>query len=141
MGCVYSAGLYFLGIDQALLIGFLAGVSSIVPYLGFALGFLGSAIASLIQFGDLFFLVYVALVFLAAQLIETVLLTPWLVGDRIGLHPLAVIFSLMVGGYVFGFAGILLALPFSAVAMVLLRHWHQVYIESLPYLRKKEDED
>ena len=89
----------------------------------------------------MFFLIYVALVFLAAQLIETVLLTPWLVGDRIGLHPLAVIFSLMVGGYVFGFVGILLALPFSAVAMVLLRHWHQVYIESLFYLRKKEDED
>ena len=141
MGCVYSLGLYVLGIDQALLIGFLAGLASIIPYLGFALGFLGAAIAALIQFGDLFFLVYVALVFLAAQLIETVLLTPWLVGDRIGLHPLAVIFSLMVGGYVFGFAGILLALPFSAVAMVLLRHWHQVYIESLPYLRKKEDED
>ena len=141
MGCVYSLGLYVLGIDQALLIGFLAGLGSIIPYLGFALGFLGATIAALIQFGDLFFLVYVALVFLAAQLIETVLLTPWLVGDRIGLHPLAVIFSLMVGGYVFGFVGILLALPLSAVAMVLLRHWHQVYIESLPYLRKKEDED
>ena len=141
MGCVYSLGVYVLGIDPALLIGFLAGLASIIPYLGFALGFLGATIAALIQFGDLFFLVYVALVFLAAQLIETVLLTPWLVGDRIGLHPLAVIFSLMVGGYVFGFVGILLALPFSAVAMVLLRHWHQVYIESLPYLEKKEDED
>ena len=89
----------------------------------------------------MFFLFYVALVFLAAQLIETTILTPWLVGDRIGLHPLAVIFSLMVGGYVFGFAGILLALPFSAVAMVMLRHWHQRYIQSPSYLKKKEDED
>ena len=141
MGCIYSSGLYVLGIDQALLIGFLAGLASIIPYLGFALGFLGAAVAALIQFGDLFFLFYVALVFLAAQLIESVLLTPWLVGDKIGLHPLAVIFSLMVGGYVFGFVGILLALPFSAVSMVLVRHGHQVYIASPSYLRKREDKD
>ena len=137
MGCVYSLGLYVLGIDQALLIGFLAGLLQSYHILALPLGFLGAAIAALLQFGDLFFLVYVALVFLAAQFIETVLLTPWLVGDRIGLHPLAVIFSLMVGGYLFGFAGILLALPFSAVAMVLLRHWHQVYISSPSLLEKK----
>ena len=136
--CVYSLGLYVLGMIK-LYHWFLAGLAS-CSYLGFALGFLGATSTTLIQFGDLFsFLRCVS--FSCGATYRTVLLTPWLVGDRIGLHPLAVIFSLMVGGYVFGFVGILLALPFSAVAMVLLRHWHQVYIESLPYLRKKEDED
>ena len=137
MACVFSFGLYVLGIDQALSIGFLAGLASIIPYLGFALGFFGASVASLIQFGDFFFLINVALVFLVAQFIESVLLTPWLVGDRIGLHPLAVIFSLMVGGYLFGFIGVLVALPLSAVTMVLLRHFLQIYLSSSSYLKKK----
>ena len=138
MGCLFSFGLYMLGIDQALSIGFLAGLASIIPYLGFVLGFLGASVAALIQFGDFLFLINVALVFLVAQFIESVLLTPWFVGDRIGLHPLAVIFSLMVGGYLFGFIGVLLALPLSAVAMVLLRHFLQIYLSSSTYLKKRE---
>ena len=139
MACLFSFGLYMLGIDQALSIGFLAGLASIIPYLGFAVGFLGASVAALIQFGEFLFLINVALVFLVAQFIESVLLTPWLVGDRIGLHPLAVIFSLMVGGYLFGFIGVLLAVPLSAVTMVLLRHFLQVYLSSSSYLKKRED--
>ena len=133
LGVCYTFGLMLVGLDLALLIGMLAGLAAIVPYLGLLLGISAASIAALLQFGDWLPLVWVALVFTLAQLLEGMYLTPKLVGDRIGLHPVVVIFSVMAGGQLFGFTGVLLALPVAAVIMVLLRHAHDHYRSSSLY--------
>lgn len=133
LGAIYSIGLWLVGLDVALLIGMAAGLLSFVPYLGFAIGLLAASIAALVQYQDLFHLLLVLAVFGVGQMLEGMVLTPWLVGDRIGLHPVMVIFAVMAGGQLFGFFGILLALPFAAVAMVLLRHAHERYMHSRIY--------
>jgi predicted PurR-regulated permease PerM len=122
LAIIYSTGLWLVGLDFALLIGLFAGLVSFVPYLGLILGILVAGVASVLQFQGLEGLPWVVLVFVAAQLLEGTVLTPKLVGDRIGLHPVAVIFAVMAGGQLYGFFGILLALPVAAVAMVALRH-------------------
>jgi predicted PurR-regulated permease PerM len=103
---------------------------SFVPYLGFILGILLAGVAALMQFQDVVHLLLVALVFGIGQALEGMLLTPMLVGDKIGLHPVAVIFAVMAGGQLFGFVGVLLALPVAAVIMVLLRELHRRYRDS-----------
>jgi predicted PurR-regulated permease PerM len=128
LGAIYAFGLWAVGLDLGLLIGFVAGLVAFVPYLGFVVGISAAIIASLVQHGDL---LHLALVI--GQMLESFLLTPWLVGDRIGLHPVAVIFAIMAGGQLFGFLGVLLALPVAAVAMVLLRYAHQRYRDSHLY--------
>ena len=133
LGVCYTGGLMLMGLDLALLIGMLAGLASIVPYLGLVLGVAAASIAALLQFGEWQPLLGVAAVFVSAQLLEGMYLTPKLVGDRIGLHPVAVIFSVMAGGQLFGFTGVLLGLPVSAVIMVLLRHVHDRYRASAIY--------
>lgn len=129
LGVIYSVGLMAIGLDLGLLIGLLAGLASIVPYMGFVVGFGSAVAAALFQFGgfELYPLIGVAVVFGIGQLLEGMLLTPLLVGDRIGLHPVAVIFAILAGGQLFGFTGVLLALPVAAVIMVLLRHAHDLY--------------
>jgi predicted PurR-regulated permease PerM len=133
LGAIYAVGLWFVGLDLALLIGLLAGLASIVPYLGTIVGIGAAAIAALFQFGDVWYLVAVAAVFGVGQLLEGMVLTPLLVGDRIGMHPVAVIFAVLAGGQLFGFVGVLLGLPVAAVVMVLLRHVHDLYKESRLY--------
>lgn len=133
LGIVYAAGLMLVGLDLALLIGLLAGLASIVPYLGFIVGFGAAAIAALFQFGDVFALIWVLAVFGVGQALEGMVLTPLLVGDRIGLHPVAVIFAIMAGGQLFGLVGVLLALPVAAVIMVFVRHLHERYLDSEYY--------
>jgi len=123
----YSAGLMWIGLELGLLIGLLAGLVSFVPYLGFIIGIAAAGLAALLQFQELLPLAYVALVFGLGQLLEGTVLTPWLVGDRIGLHPVAVIFAVLAGGQLFGFLGVLLALPVAAVIAVLLRYLHARY--------------
>ncbi len=130
LASIYSIGLWFAGLELALLVGLLAGLVSFVPYLGFIVGVLAAIIAALMQLHDLTLLLPIAIVFGIGQLIESVLLTPLLVGDRIGLHPVAVIFAILVGGQLFGFVGVLIALPVSAVVMVLLRYIYQTYVAS-----------
>jgi len=137
---IYSIGLWIAGLELALLVGLLAGLVSFVPYLGFIVGILAAIIASLIQFHDMSLLIPIALVFGIGQLLESLLLTPLLVGDKIGLHPVAVIFAIMAGGQLFGFVGILIALPVSAVIMVLLRHIYQSYVSSNIYGRQQVQE-
>ncbi len=132
---IYTAGLSIMGLDLALLIGLIAGLLSFVPYLGFAIGIVLASIAALVQFQDLLYLLPVLAVFGAGQLIESFWLTPQLIGKRIGLHPVAVIFALMAGGQLFGFLGILLALPAAAVIVVLLRHLREYYLGSYLYDR------
>lgn len=130
LGAIYAFGLSLVGIDLAFLIGMGAGLLSFVPYLGAFLGVAGGLIAALVQHGDWLHVALVLLVFGVGQILESFVLTPWLVGDRIGLHPVAVIFAIMVGGQLFGFLGVLLALPVAAVAMVLLRYAHERYLLS-----------
>jgi predicted PurR-regulated permease PerM len=133
LGVCYTVGLMLVGLDLALLIGIASGLASIVPYLGLLLGIVAASVAALLQFGDWVPLVWVAIVFTLSQMLEGMYLTPKLVGDRIGLHPVAVIFAVMAGGQLFGFTGVLLALPVSAVIMVLLRHLHGRYRGSRLY--------
>lgn len=133
LGCIYALGLWFVGLELALLIGMIAGLASIVPYLGFIVGITAASIAALFQFHDGNHLIYVAIVFGIGQMLEGMILTPLLVGDRIGLHPVAVIFAVLAGGQLFGFVGVLLALPVAAVIMVLLRYVHETYKNSELY--------
>jgi predicted PurR-regulated permease PerM len=133
LGCAYALGLWLVGLELAVLLGMLAGLASIVPYLGFIIGIISAGVAAFFQFQDLLPLVYVAIVFGVGQLLEGMILTPVLVGDRIGLHPVAVIFAILAGGQLFGFVGVLLALPVAAVIMVFIRHLHDSYLESAYY--------
>jgi len=133
LGVIYSVGLWMIGLNVALIIGMIAGLASIVPYLGFIVGITAAIIAAVVQFGDFSVLLYIGLVFGIGQMLESMLLTPLLVGDKIGLHPVAVIFAIMAGGQLFGFVGILVALPVAAVIMVLIRHLFQQYKLSATY--------
>ncbi|MFB6261579.1 MAG: AI-2E family transporter, partial [Thiohalorhabdaceae bacterium] len=130
-GVIYAGGLWLAGLELAFLVGLVAGLVSFVPYLGFILGVVLATAAMLVQTGgDLMALLPVLGVFLVGQVIETTFLTPLLVGDRIGLHPVAVIFAVLAGGQLFGFLGVLLGLPVAAVLAVLVRHAHQHYLAS-----------
>ena len=133
LGIIYSVGLWIVGLNIALVVGMIAGLASIVPYLGFIIGIASAIAAALVQFGDLTPLIYIAIVFGVGQALESMLLTPMLVGDKIGLHPVAVIFAIMAGGQLFGFVGILVALPVAAMIMVLVRHLHGRYKSSSMY--------
>jgi predicted PurR-regulated permease PerM len=133
--CVfYSIGLWLVGLDMALSIGMIAGLLSFVPYLGFALAFIMAVVLGLLQFTSFAQIVPVLLVFGLGQIVESMILTPLLVGDRIGLHPVVVILALIAGGHLFGFAGVLLALPVSAAIAVGLRHTKESYLNSDTYL-------
>ena len=126
----YSTGLKLFGLDLALPIGVFTGLAVFVPYLGFGLGLVLALLAGLLQFASAQALVMVAVVFGLGQLIESFVLTPRLVGERIGLHPLAVILALMAFGQVLGFVGVLIALPASAVLLVALRRLRYQYLHS-----------
>lgn len=125
LGIFYGAGLWLVGLQLGILIGLLSGLAAVVPYLGFIVGIAAASLAVFFQFSDwLIPLLLVWGVYAAGQMLESVVLTPLFVGDRIGLHPVAVIFAVLAGGQLFGFAGVLLALPIAAAVVVLLRHAH-----------------
>jgi predicted PurR-regulated permease PerM len=130
LGVIYSIGLSLVGVELAVLIGMGAGLLSIVPYLGSIVGVLVAAAAAIFQFQDVIHLLMVLLVFGVGQTAEGMYLTPKLVGDRIGLHPVTVIFAVLAGGQLFGFLGILLALPVAAALNVLVRNVLQKYRQS-----------
>lgn len=133
LGILYALGLWLVGLKLGILIGVVAGLLTFVPYLGPAAIILFGGIAALVQFGDWQHLAGVGIVFAVGQVVESFLLTPVLVGDRIGLHPMAVIFAVMAGGTLFGFLGMLLALPVAAVVNVLLRYAQERYRHSRLY--------
>lgn len=134
--CVfYSLGLWLVGLEMALSIGLIAGLLSFIPYLGFALAFIMAVVLAVLQFTSLAEVVPVLIVFGLGQLVESFILTPLLVGNRIGLHPVIVILALLAGGQLFGFAGVLLALPVSAAIAVGLRHTRDNYLSSDTYLK------
>jgi predicted PurR-regulated permease PerM len=127
LGIFYGAGLSLVGLSVGLLIGIVAGLLSFVPYLGFIVGFGAAIIAVLVQYGDWTHVLLICGVFAVGQLLEGYVLVPRLVGGKIGLHPVAVIFAVLAGGYLFGFLGVLLALPAASVIMVLLRYLLERY--------------
>lgn len=133
LGVLYAVGLSAVGLNLGILIGVIAGLLTFVPYLGPAAIVVFGGTAALVQFGDWQHLAGVAVVFTIGQIIESYWLTPKLVGDRIGLHPVAVIFAVLAGGQLFGFLGMLLALPMAAVVNVLLRYAHERYTQSHLY--------
>jgi predicted PurR-regulated permease PerM len=139
LGLVYTLGLWLLGLDLAFIIGMVAGLLSIVPYLGTFVGVVAALLAAIFQFQDVLHPVLVLGVFAVGQSLEGMVLTPLLVGDRIGLHPVAVIFAVLAGGQLFGFLGILLALPAAASLNVLVRHLDQRYRASDLYQKKLQD--
>lgn len=127
LAIIYSVGLWLAGLNMALPIGIFSGLVSFVPYLGFIVGIVIASMAALVEFQDWLPLLWVLLAFVVGQVLESTVLTPRLVGERIGMHPVVVIFVVMAGGQLFGFFGILLALPVSAVAMVWLRRVQDGY--------------
>jgi predicted PurR-regulated permease PerM len=136
LGIIYSIGLLIVGLNNAIAIGMIAGLVSFVPYLGAIIGILLAGVTAVIQNFDFWFLLSVALVFTVGQLIESFVLTPKLVGDRIGLHPVLVIFAVMAGAHLFGFIGILLALPVAAAGTVLVRFIYRNYKLSSVYKQR-----
>ena len=138
LGVFYGVGLWFAAISVGPLIGMIAGLISFVPYLGAITGVIMAIIAALVQYQDWFHLLLVLGVFGIGQLIEGYVLVPKLVGDKIGLHPVAVIFAVLAGGELFGFLGVLLALPVASVVMVLLRYAHERYRQSQLYRQSEQ---
>jgi predicted PurR-regulated permease PerM len=129
----YAVGLTLAGLQFALPIGILTGLLVFIPYVGFGLGLILGVLAALLQWNGWPGFTAVLAVYGIGQLLEGYVLIPWLVGDRIGLHPLVVIFALLAFGQLFGFAGVLLALPVSAALLVALRHLRAEYHESPLY--------
>ena len=133
MSTFYVLSLWLAGLEFALPIGIVAGMLVFVPYLGMFIGLALATLAAFTQFDQFSSIMVVWAVFASGQLLEGMVITPWLVGDRIGLHPLVVIFALLAFGQLFGFFGLLLALPISAALMVGLRHTSLWYLNSHLY--------
>lgn len=135
LAAYYAAALWLGGIEFSLPIALVAGGLAFVPYLGFGTGLALALLVAALQDGAVRNLVVVAIVFGFGQVLESFFLTPRIVGQRIGLHPVAVVFALLAFGHVFGFFGVLLALPASAVLLVGLRHLKDAYLAS-PFYRE-----
>jgi predicted PurR-regulated permease PerM len=133
MAVFYVAGLKLVGLELALPVGLITGLLVFVPYLGSGTGLLLGTVAAVMQFPSLNGVLLVWGVFTVGQMIEGIIVTPWLVGDRIGLHPVVVLFALLAFGQIFGFFGVLLALPASAAMLVGLRHVQAHYRNSNLY--------
>ena len=133
MAAYYVAALSLTGLDFALPIGIITGLAVIVPYVGIVVGVALATVAALLEFGASVDLLWVWLAIGVGQALEGMAVTPLIVGKRIGLHPVAVIFALLAFGQVFGFFGVLLALPASAALLVGLRHLRAAYLSSRLY--------
>jgi predicted PurR-regulated permease PerM len=135
LAMIYSLGLSLVGLKFAIAIGVVSGLVSFVPYLGFVFGIALAGLTVALEPNPLWLLIGVVVTFSLAQLIEGSVLTPKLVGDRIGLHPVIVIFAVAAGGQLFGFFGILLALPIAAVLSVLVRFAYHRYLKEHPEVK------
>jgi predicted PurR-regulated permease PerM len=133
LGLFYAVGLTLAGLEFGIIVGFMTGLISFVPYFGMLLGFLVGTGMAIAQFGDLVPVLIVAGVFVAGQFIEGNFVTPKIVGERVGLHPVWIIFALLAGGALFGFIGVLLAVPVAAVIGVLTRFLLSSYLASALY--------
>jgi predicted PurR-regulated permease PerM len=126
--------LALVGLKLALPIGVFTGLAVFIPYLGFGLGLVMGLLAAVLQFQSLPGVALVGVVYTVGQVVESMYITPRLLGERIGLHPIAVIFALMAFGHLFGFVGVLIALPASAVLLVGIRRAKAGYLASDLYL-------
>lgn len=133
LAAYYTLALTVAGVEFALPLGLVTGLLIFIPYVGFSIGLILALLSAALQGGGLTPVVAVAVIYGGGQLIEGFVLTPWLVGDRIGLHPVAVIFALLAFGQLFGFIGLLLALPAAACVLVGLRALRQRYLASELY--------
>ena len=129
----YSIGLALFGFDLAVPVGVFTGLAIFIPYVGYGLGLLLALLAGVLQFGSWYGLIAVAVVYGIGQVVESLVLTPRLVGERIGMSPLTVIFSLLAFGHLFGFVGVLIALPVSALLVVAVRRLRALYLASPLY--------
>lgn len=132
----YCVALSILDITGALALGLFTGIAVFIPYIGFALGFILALLSAILQAESAAPIIGVLIIFGLGQLIESLFLTPKFVGERIGLHPVLVVFALILFGSWFGFFGILLALPLSAILLVLTRHGFERYQQSSWYRNK-----
>ncbi len=133
LGSFYAIGLSIVGLDFGLVVGIAAGILSVVPFVGTIGGFVVSIGLALLQFSDWRWVAATAAVFLLGHLIEANFLSPKLIGDRVGLHPVWIIFALLAGGALLGFVGVLLAIPAAAAIGVLARFALKRYLESPVY--------
>ena len=133
MSVFYFFGLRFSGLELALPIGLISGLLGFIPFLGLVTGVTLAIVASVLQYQGLAAVVPILVVFGLGQVVEAFIVTPYLVGERIGLHPVVVIFSLMAFGQLLGFFGVMLALPMSAALLVGFRHLRQRYLASRYY--------
>ena len=133
LGTIYSIGFWIAGVEFAMLIGIFAGLVSFVPYLGVAMALVSAMITAAITGADPVTYAYILVVVGIGQALEGSVITPLLVGDRIGLHPVIVIFLVLAGGQLFGFVGVLVALPVGAVLSVFFRHLQELYKRSELY--------
>lgn len=134
LGTYYSLGLYFVGLELGVLVGFIAGLISFIPYVGSIIGFVVSLGIAFAQFDSLMPIIQVVIVFITGQFLEGNFLTPKLVGENVGLHPVWVMFALLTGGVLLGFLGLMIAVPVAAIIGVLIRHAIENYKKSSLYL-------
>ena len=134
LGLFYSIGLKLVGLELGLLVGFISGIISFIPYAGSITGFVLGCVLAFAQYGDVEHVMYVIGVFLVGQFLEGNFLTPKLVGESVGLHPVWVMFALLAGGVLLGFLGLMLAVPMAAIIGVLVRNAIKRYKLSSLYL-------
>ena len=130
LATIYSTGLWLVGLEYALTVGIISGFLAFIPYVGFIISFTVAIGLALAQFSDWLHVGLVAIVYATGQGLESTLLTPKLVGDRIGVHPVWIIFALLAGGSLFGFVGVLFALPVAAMVAVLVKAFMRMYRNS-----------
>ena len=133
LGLFYATCLYFAGLNYALFIGFMTGILSFIPYVGFGIGFIFGNIVSFYQFDSLSTKILIFLIFIVGQILESAIITPRLIGNNVKLHPVWIIFAIFTGGSLYGFLGVLLAVPIAAVIGVLLRFILEHYFTSTLY--------
>ena len=133
MGAMYAAGLTALGTPLGVLVGFAAGLLNMVPYLGLAAGIIPALALNFLEHQSWGRLVGVLAVFIVTQNVEGWILTPRLLGTSLGLHPVVVVLAIMVGGELFGFPGIILAVPAAAALSVFVREGARRYRDSRLY--------
>ena len=121
LSIIYSIGLWIIGVDMPVVIGILSGLANMVPYLGLIVGISTAGLMAFLEFQDFYHPLYVIILFGIAQGLEGMLISPRIVGERVGLHPLAILMAIFIGGNLFGFFGILLAVPVTAVLKVFAR--------------------
>lgn len=134
LGLIYSVGLSLIGVDLALVIGILSGIAFLIPYVGTIAGIVAASMMAVLEFHDIKHVIYVLILYGTAQVLEGTVITPKIIGDKIGLHPLLIIVAIITGGELFGLMGMLVAVPVAAILKILILSLLENYKES-PYFK------